>query len=574
MAIKYVSDMEPVTELNDADVLLIDTGQNNRKITWAALKALLGTVTDLTVDNAAGTITITTADGQSYTVTPHDPVKQDTLTFDATPASGSANPVTSGGVFAALSGKADAAAVYTKAESDALLAEKQDTLTFDAAPASGSANPVTSGGVFAALSGKQDTLSFDTMPTAGSGNPVTSGGIRAALDDISQAVVYGFHIDSAESDPSASVTYLRDAIGLTPAYMDFTADVFRWGGWANAFFLPRPCMLRYDGTVDYYLDPDDYSKREDGTASDVADVSYQGNAMMEWGQGGKKIWYKIIPDAGDNTSASVYIANFQSDSGYHAWSFINNQGELVDHFYTPIYNGSIDGDGRLRSLSGMTNTALCQGKTAAEEIAAAELNNPATDKLWYTEVYADITLINLLLILMGKSTNTQAIFGRGGRASGNPMLNTGTMNDKGMFWGDQNDGDGVKVFGMEHWWGNQWRRYAGHILASRVNRYKMTAPYNTTGEGYTIGGSAPQADGYIAKMTFDENCFAVKAVGGTSSTYWCDYFYQTTGTLYAFRGGASSSTDIGAFITNTGIPAASKNSIIGAALSCKPLKGA
>ncbi|GEM_PF-4843394 len=26
------------------------------------------------------------------------------------------------------------------------------------------------------------------------------------------------------------------------------------------------------------LDPDDYSKKEDGTASDIADISYQGNS--------------------------------------------------------------------------------------------------------------------------------------------------------------------------------------------------------------------------------------------------------------------------------------------------------
>lgn len=46
--------------------------------------------------------------------------------------------------------------------------------------------------------------------------------------------------------------------------------------------MPRPCMLKSDGTVDYYLDPDDYTKKEDGeTPSDIANVNYNGNAMME-----------------------------------------------------------------------------------------------------------------------------------------------------------------------------------------------------------------------------------------------------------------------------------------------------
>lgn len=61
------------------------------------------------------------------------------------------------------------------------LAGKQDTLTFDDSPTSGSNNPVKSGGVYTALGGKQDTLTFDNSPTSGSSNPVKSGGVYTAL---------------------------------------------------------------------------------------------------------------------------------------------------------------------------------------------------------------------------------------------------------------------------------------------------------------------------------------------------------------------------------------------------------
>lgn len=60
--------------------------------------------------------------------------------------------------------------------------EKQEELTFDSTPTANSTNPVTSGGVKAALDAKQDALTFDTTPTANSTNPVTSGGVKAALD--------------------------------------------------------------------------------------------------------------------------------------------------------------------------------------------------------------------------------------------------------------------------------------------------------------------------------------------------------------------------------------------------------
>lgn len=397
------------------------------------------------------------------------------------------------------------------------------------------------------------------------------------------ATVYGFHIDSGESDPEACVSYLEGAVGMTPAHMDFSTGKFDFGSWGRAFFLPRPCMLRYDGTVDYYLDPDDYSKKADGTASDVADDSYPGNAMMEWGRGWRRIWYKIVPDAGDPTSASVYIADRQADEGYRAWSFVNNRGELAWHFYTPIYNGSIDASGRLRSLSGKANTALCQSKTAAQEIAAAEANNPGADKLWYTEVYADVVLIDLLLILMGKSLDTQAVFGAGcgGHSGMSSMLDTGTMDDKGLFWGEPSGDSGVKVFGMEHWWGNQWRRYAGHIIADYVHRFKFTRgtedgstaeDYNLTGDGYLSGETGAQENGYLKALRFSDSGFQQAETGGSSAAYFCDSVYVAGGTRYAIRGGATylNTGRNGAFAAVLDNGPEHTYWAFGAAPSCKP----
>lgn len=86
--------------------------------------------------------------------------KQDTLTFDTAPISGSNNPVTSGGIYNAL---------------------QNVSVQTDAVPTEGSTKAVQSGGVYNALQGKQNTLSFDSVPAAGSSNPVTSAGIYAAI---------------------------------------------------------------------------------------------------------------------------------------------------------------------------------------------------------------------------------------------------------------------------------------------------------------------------------------------------------------------------------------------------------
>lgn len=409
--------------------------------------------------------------------------------------------------------------------------------------------------------------------------------IHRALLTPTSGTIYGFRINSSESDPSACVTYLADARNMTPAFMDYTNNKFNWGSWGNAFFLPRPCMVKYDGTVDYYLNPNDYSKKMNGENSDIANDSYEGNAMMEWGQNGKKIWYRIIPDATDNTCANIYIADYQVDSNYRAWSFINNQGYMRDHFYTGIYNGTIDSSGRLRSLSGKAYTALCQGKTAAQEIAAAELNNLNTDKIWFTETYSDIVLINLLLILMGKSLDCQTVFGNGRinqTSAASSMLGTGTMDTKGLFYGSNGNNDGVKIFGMENWWGNQWQRYAGHMLVDYVHKYKMTRTtadgssaddYNLTGEDYLTGITGPSSNNYVKKMGFSEDGYMTSVVGNgaDSAHFWCDYWYQNSGIQYAFFGAyCSDSLHTGPFFVSLNYAASFAYWAIGARASSKP----
>ena len=80
-----------------------------------------------------------------------------------------------------LNGNFDIIDRQMKANADAA-AGKQDALTFDDAPVSGSRNPVRSGGIFTELRKKQDTLNFDEAPVSGSRNPVRSGGIYTALN--------------------------------------------------------------------------------------------------------------------------------------------------------------------------------------------------------------------------------------------------------------------------------------------------------------------------------------------------------------------------------------------------------
>ena len=393
-------------------------------------------------------------------------------------------------------------------------------------------------------------------------------------------ILYGFQINENESNPASAVTYLEDAVGMEPAKMDYTNGVFNYGSWKEAFFMPRPCMVKSNGLVDYYLNPDDYTKKADGSASDVGSEAYDGNAMMEWGRNGQQIWYKI-----DSVNKRFYVSNIQVDGTYHAWSFINNQGVLVDHFYTAIYNGFKDTNNKMRSLSGK---AISESLTASAEITACELNNSGTEKLWYTDVFADRILINILLVLMGKSLNTQAVFGRGldsGAQTAMEAYVTGSLNNKGMFFGYNDGTHGVKVFGMENWWACQWRRTAGLCIKDGTIKYKLTygtqdgsaaTAYNTTGADYIDTTVAPDgtSGGYINKMEFTSlGAMLPKTASGTSTTYYCDgLWFNNSANTYALFGGASAhGAVVGAFFCYLNAPASYATWAVGCALSLKPL---
>lgn len=408
------------------------------------------------------------------------------------------------------------------------------------------------------------------------------------LEKAADGLIYGFQINGSESDPAAAVTYLEDAVGMTPAHMDFSTGKFDYGSWENAFFMPRPCMLKSDGTVDYYLNPDNYALKEDGTASDIANTAYAGNAMMEWGRNGHKIWLKILP-TGDGSSAKVYISNHRADSKFFDYPFHNCKSESVEHFYTPIYNGSVI-NSTMRSLSGQTVSKTLAGTA---EITAAKANNPSTDELWNIECFADRLLINMLLILMGKSLNTQAVFGQGLNSGGSEAINdgftTGVHNAKGLFYGT-NDGtastytNAIKIFGMENYYGFQWRRTNGLILNNGATKYKLTygtedgssaTGYNTDGTNYKDAGVTPSgtSGNYISKAKFTEDGMFSDTMSGSASTYYCDatWFNNAAVTFALFGGTSNTGAKVGAFSLVLTYAVSAAHWYFGAALSCKPL---
>jgi hypothetical protein len=344
-------------------------------------------------------------------------------------------------------------------------------------------------------------------------------------------------------------------------------------------------MLKYDGTVDYYLNDNDLTKKADNTASDVANTSYGGNAMMEWGQDGYRVHWKLVPD--NDGKGFTFVVGNNNLMNLAPWNHCDCEGGINKHFYVPIFFGT-DINNVLRSLSGQTGTVNVVGTT---EISHAEANNQTSAKIWTTELYVDRLLIDMMLpTLIGKSTDHQSVFGTGRCGSTNSTyLGTGTMNDKGLFYGKNNNTDGVKLFGRENPYGNLWRRIQGYVIKSggeifikltyRTQDGSTSVGYNNDGTGYISNGTlgSNPNDSYITSMHISSLGIAPIVGGGSSSTYYCDQ------TMQAQPPNNTTHTPLcgGDYNIEAGIPGGfcinCRNSITiwaddtGGSISCKPL---
>ena len=259
--------------------------------------------------------------------------------------------------------------------------------------------------------------------------------------------LFGFKLDDTESDETACVEYIEDNALFEKLYMDFANDTLVWGSWQNVWFMPKPCALKYDGTVDYYLDPNDYTKKADGTASNVTSSSYAGNFMMEW----PCIYWKSYVDENDGRKVFLF-ANEKLDETYECWSCKNSDGTYADHFYTPIYEGYTVSN-RMRSYS--ANAKRTASTTATTELTNAQNNGMGWTPTWWS----DEQLIRALGVLVCKRLNFQEAICKPFNTASSLQINIGTGTTLGMFHGYA-DGRYVasKFFGMENWWGHCWRR--------------------------------------------------------------------------------------------------------------------
>lgn len=321
---------------------------------------------------------------------------------------------------------------------------------------------------------------IDTISVA---DKATMEAMKLCTDDIYNILIknksdikrYGVRISKHEHDPYKKVEYIYDAVGMTPAHMNYSTGQFDYGSWANIWFVKDniPVVLNDDGTVRYALNPDNYEYKNNGSYSDITDELFTGNCMSKIPQ----IWTHYSED---DDYIYVIVSEYKYDDSYYAFAHMNAKGGIVNDIYLSMFDSSLD-NGKIVSRP---NKVPVQDFTHDQYVTAAKLNG----NRWNIRSWAQRQLINSLLLIMGKSTNTQDVFGNGDCNSYSyddhemaykyNIITPGTLIKKGQFYGSSDSVSAVKIFHIENWWGAQWETLNGLVIENGVVKAKMAGDYS------------------------------------------------------------------------------------------------
>jgi hypothetical protein len=333
---------------------------------------------------------------------------------------------------------------------------------------------------------------------------------------------------------------------------DQTADEYTRTGASNYTAIQsmmKRCVLNADGSVNYYLDPFDSTKKTDGTAANLDGTD--GNVMVEV----PKFYYGYNYLTTGNTIHSHSVSLNSSDGYPVHWAFVKD-GVEVDYRYYPAYLGHNDG-GVLKSISGVYPTTSISRTTAR---TYAEANGTG----WHQIDFALYEAITLLMIIEYGTMNIQSALGQGrtalsgGSWTGGSFIGiNGLSNSDGngtnnvTYTGNANDaaadGSYMTYRGCENFFGNVWKWLDGiNINERKYHLSNSPATFDDTSlttNGYTDSGvTGGSANGYARELANTSKGFIpVSVSGGSSSTGTTDYYYSNTGLRAAIVGGAAAS---------------------------------
>lgn len=349
------------------------------------------------------------------------------------------------------------------------------------------------------------------------------------------AVIYGVQIDTTNSDSEKALTYTDDAVNFTAATRD-GFGVFSWGSWENVFPFNaiKPCLLRDNGTVNYYLSKDDFRYKEGGELANLDGTD--GNVMIEF----PKIYWKIERVG---TKLNVQYSNTKVE-GFECLAHKRGNTEK-EKLYISAYLGYMRGN-RLVSIH---DFPVSNGQTITQFRTAAKANGANFDLMGYYQ----LLMLQILYVVMFKNTNSQYYFGSGRISTTGGLDRTGASTSYSMMYGSSDGINPVKFCGIEDIYGMVMYFIDG--IRTGTNDFKIgTQNFADNASGYESIQVTPSTitaieRGYIKAVhgTTKLGFISSDRGYGSSSTYYADMGAAKVNSAAAFGGYKGSDNDAGIF---------------------------
>ena len=333
--------------------------------------------------------------------------------------------------------------------------------------------------------------------------------------------------------------------------------------------LMRGCTLKDDGTVNYYLHANDSTKRDNGAAANLTGAD--GQVMVEL----PDVYVRFEMDGNKRRA----LISPQALPGFHLWKkdYISMYEASVQRSTTKLcsvvnmdadYRGGGNNsgwDGTYRTLLGRPATSISLTNFRAYARKRGSVG-------WNCNVYSIHRKVWWLFAIEYCTFNSQETFNaeltsegyhQGGLGSGvttiesgkwntfngyNPFIPCGYTNSLGNHTGyveftmpTEYNATATKVQvnryrGIELPFGHVWKWTDGCkcMIQSEadggLSQFYVAddpASYNSSGvSGYELRGNLPRKEGYVKEVILGEYGEIMPlAVGGGSTTYFCDYFY-------------------------------------------------
>ena len=345
----------------------------------------------------------------------------------------------------------------------------------------------------------------------------------------------------------------------------------------------RRCTLWDNGTVNYYLNATISSLKATGGLADLTGAD--GQIMVEIPK-----FHFDHTFTGSTHDYNISRFNLTGFAVHEA--FIKDDVE-VDYRYIAAYEGSMwDATTSAMVPSGNITTNMY---ASGDKLCSISGEYPKTNEMrseframaaergggWRQQDFDLNSAVQLLYIIEYADFNSQTQIGYG-----RTQLSGGTWTADsyiGQCGKSNGDGDGTNSIagntndaymtyrGIENFYGNVWKWVDGININNNIpyvsnNDSDWADDVNTSYINLSI--TLPNANGYQVTLADTDRGFLPASVGGTSSTYVCDYYYQSAGWCVVRVGGSAHDTgSAGAFSVVADYAASSSHVAIGGRLA-------